>query len=47
MLRVKIALCAWQDKNGAEATRTIMIETLTAIGMEDTAIAVFGAKMEE
>ena len=47
-LRARIALVAWQDKNGAEATKTTMIETLTAIGMEEMATSVFGSdKMEE
>lgn len=47
-LRARIALVAWQDKNGAEATKTTMIETLTAIGMEEMATTVFGSdKMEE
>ena len=47
-LRARIALVSWQDKNGAEATKTTMIETLTAIGMEEMATSVFGSdKMEE
>lgn len=47
-LRARIALVCWQDKNGAEAKKTTMIETLTAIGMEDMATQVFGSdKMEE
>ena len=47
-LRARIALVAWQDKNGAEATKTTMIETLTAIGFEEMATSVFGSeKMEE
>jgi len=46
--RARIAITTWQDKNGAEATKEIMVETLTAIGLEEIAGAVFGAeKMEE
>ena len=46
-VRARVALCAWQDKNGAEATKSIMIETLVAIGLDDVITVVFGDKMEE
>jgi len=46
-LRAKIALCAWQDKNGAEATSVVLMETLKAIGLDEIANNVFGEKMEQ
>ena len=48
LLRAKIALVLWQDKNESEATADVMVGTLSAIGLDTIAEKVFGnEKMEE
>jgi len=47
-IRAKIALVLWQDKNESEATAEVMVNTLSAIGLDSIAEKVFGTdKMEE
>ena len=47
-IRAKIALVLWQDKNESEATSEVMVNTLSAIGLDSIAEKVFGTdKMEE
>jgi THO complex subunit 1 len=45
--RARAALNTWQDKNGAEATKWIIRETLHAIGLEKVATAALGEEPEE